>query len=237
MTCEEALLLLSGHLDGQNTGEEEAQLQAHLAACEDCRRLLEDLQALDQGVLSLEEEPPADLCESVMAAIRREAPRQKKKRRWVLPATAAAAVLVLLAGAGALAAPKTQFTENTAPMAVRMMTSDADMAEPETAMANDAAGVSLYSGVEGPTLSAASASTDNQAQALADERSAAVVLLYTSLPELDGLPCETLEDGSLLYTLSTAGEAEILWEAYPDSAELFLPVTETSDISYALLLP
>ena len=236
MNCEEALVLLSGHLDGQNSEEEAARLQDHLAQCPDCRRLLEDLKALDAGLLSLEEEPPADLCESVMEAIRQEAPVRKKKRRWVWPTTAAAAVLILLAGAGTLAAPKLHTTEDAAPQMARMMATavEPEIAEPETA--DEAAGISLYSGTAEAALYTA-APEDGPAQALAEERQAPVVLVYGALPELDGLPCEALEDGGLLYTLETAESASLLWEAHPDEAVLYLPEETAAEVSYALLLP
>ena len=52
MTCEDALVLLSGHLDGENSEEEEAQLSAHLRQCPACRELLAAFQAADQGILS-----------------------------------------------------------------------------------------------------------------------------------------------------------------------------------------
>lgn len=246
MTCEEALVLLSGHLDGENTEAEAAQLQAHLVECEDCRRLLEDLQALDREILSLEAEPPADLCANVMEAIRKEVSR-RKKRRWVWPTAAAAAVLVLLVGAGAWAAPSMQATENTAPYAARMtaeaqepaaaMTAETAAPEPSAALAREADDVSPDDGAGAPMLFAASVSNDSQAQDLADHRGAAVVLLYTNVTELDGLAFETLEDGSLLYTLEQAEDAQALYEAYPDDAVLYLPETETAGVSFALLLP
>lgn len=241
MNCEEALVLLSGHLDGQNSEEEAARLQDHLAQCPDCRRLMEDLKALDAGLLSLEEEPPTDLCESVMEAIRQEAPVRKKKRRWVWPTTAAAAVLILLAGAGTLAAPKLHTTEDAAPQMARMMATavepemaEQEIAEPETA--DEAAEISLYSGTAEAAFYTA-APEDSPAQALAEERQAPVVLVYGALPELDGLPCEALEDGGLLYTLETAESASILWEAHPDEAVLYLPEETAAEVSYALLLP
>lgn len=240
MNCEEALVLLSGHLDGQNSEEEAARLQDHLAQCPDCRRLLEDLKALDAGLLSLEEAPPADLCESVMEAIRQEARVRKKKRRWVWPTTAAA-VLILLAGAGALAAPKLHTQEDAAPQMARMMATavepevvEQEISEPE--VAEDAAGASLYSGTATAALYTA-APEDSLAQALAGERQAPVVLVYAALPELDGLPCETLADGGLLYTLETTETASLLWEAHPDEAVLYFPEETASEVSYALLQP
>lgn len=103
MTCEEALVLLSGHLDGANTPEEEARLEAHLARCPDCRRILDAYTAMDQGILELSEEPPAQLHDRIMAAVAAE-PKPNRRRR-VRPAVmglAAAAVLCLALGLGYL---------------------------------------------------------------------------------------------------------------------------------------
>ena len=47
MNCEEAMELLSGSIDGENTPEEERRLQAHLAECPACRALLEAYRAVD----------------------------------------------------------------------------------------------------------------------------------------------------------------------------------------------
>ena len=46
MNCNDYLPLLSGHLDGENSPEEEQRLQAHLAQCANCRARL---QAFERG--------------------------------------------------------------------------------------------------------------------------------------------------------------------------------------------
>ena len=97
MKCEDALLLISGHIDGENSLEEEQLLQAHLADCEACRAILQAWTEADQGIASLEEDAPADLCEKVMASI--GAPK-KKQRWWPVLATAAAVALVIGLGSG-----------------------------------------------------------------------------------------------------------------------------------------
>lgn len=108
MNCEQALELLSGHLDGQNTPEEELTLQAHLAECAACRALLEAFTAVDQGVAQLEAEPPEALLTGVMARIEADgaAVTPMKKRRFFFgPGTAVAAVaavLLLVLGTGSL---------------------------------------------------------------------------------------------------------------------------------------
>lgn len=80
MTCENALILLSGHLDGVNTQEEETELFAHLQSCAGCRDLLAAFEAADAGIQALEAEPPAGLSERILAAVRQEPRRQK--REW-----------------------------------------------------------------------------------------------------------------------------------------------------------
>ena len=46
MNCEEALVLLSGYLDGSNTEEEMTQLREHLTECPACSRLLEAMEEI-----------------------------------------------------------------------------------------------------------------------------------------------------------------------------------------------
>ena len=69
MKCEDVLLLISGHIDGENTAEEEQLLQAHLCDCEDCRRVLQAYEAADAGLMQAKEPAPEGLCADVMAAV------------------------------------------------------------------------------------------------------------------------------------------------------------------------
>lgn len=101
MNCEEALELISGHIDESNTQEEEAQLQAHLASCAACRAILSAYEELDTGLATLKAEPPAELAAGVMDAIRQEASASRKIRRFPargIAATAVAAALLLVIG-------------------------------------------------------------------------------------------------------------------------------------------
>lgn len=93
MDCSEALTLLSGHLDGENTAEEERALQEHLDACPDCRAILEAYQAIDKSVLALSEEPPEALARGVMETVKRPL---KKRRFYYGGGTLAAAALIAL---------------------------------------------------------------------------------------------------------------------------------------------
>ena len=101
MNCEEALELLSGHIDGANTPEEEAHLQAHLASCPACRAVLSAYEDLDGSLSALKAEPPAELVQGVMDTIRQEPAQSSKIRRFPVrgvAATAVAAALLLVIG-------------------------------------------------------------------------------------------------------------------------------------------
>ena len=211
MTCEQALELISGHIDRENTPEEEALLQAHLLECESCRDMMQAFLDMESGLKQLEE-PPADLRENVMAAIRAEASASKKKtaKRW--GSLAVAAVLVAVIGIGSLGMPAKESmpAEAAAPMMARSM--------PEPAAMNMDA-----------------AELDISPQTLAEERQADVVVTYDLLPEMEVCTCETLDSGALLYLLETAESAVELSRLY--GVELYQPVRNEGSCSYALLLP
>lgn len=108
MECCEALTLLSGHIDKQNTPQEEAALRAHLATCENCRALLRAYEDIDRNVAALEVPAPDTLAPAVMEQI---AKQEKKKHRapWLgvlASAGIVAAVLVMLVGTKTLSLPK-----------------------------------------------------------------------------------------------------------------------------------
>lgn len=211
MTCEQALELISGHIDRENTPEEEALLQAHLLECQSCREVLQAFLDLENGLNQLEE-PPADLRKTVMAAIRAEVPIQRNKtaKRWGGIAVAAALIAVIGISAVGLPAKESVPAEAAAPMMAR------SMQEP-TAMNMDVAEMEI------------------SPQALAEERQADVAVTYDLLPEMEVCTCETLNSGALLYLLETADGAVELSRLY--GLELYQPVSYSGNCSYALLLP
>ena len=96
MHCENALELLSASLDGVLTPDEEAQLQAHLDTCPDCRALRAELAALHEACAGMDVLPPAGLKEQILSNL----PAQKTAKvvywkRW--GAMAAALAIVALA--------------------------------------------------------------------------------------------------------------------------------------------
>lgn len=97
MTCEEALVLISGRIDGMNTPEEEQQLNIHLASCPDCRKILEEFAQADRDLRSLNAEVPADLRSSVIEQIGKHAKRKNLRPVW---RSLTAAALALVVGLG-----------------------------------------------------------------------------------------------------------------------------------------
>ena len=68
MNCNDYLPLLSGHLDGENSPEEEQRLQAHLAQCANCRARLQAFEHGDRLLRADTAVPPAGLTASILAA-------------------------------------------------------------------------------------------------------------------------------------------------------------------------
>ena len=212
MNCEEALVLISGYLDGTNTDAEMAQLRTHLEDCVDCRQVLQTLKELEQGVASLEEEPPADLKETIMNEIRMEAKQTRRLRLWV--PVAAAAALLLVVGIGGLQPEIGMNAAKTASI-------QADTAAP-----------AAYSRRIGD-IPAHSIALDSQI--IADRLGAYVTETRELLPEMETCPCETLEDGSLLYQLPDSEAAKALSEYY--DLALYCPTEEKQfEVSYARLI-
>ena len=112
MTCENALILLSGHIDGVNSEQEEQELQAHLSECAGCRAILAAYEEAEAGLKDLETAPPEGFVKGVMYRIGQETGAEKKpRRRFIGPGTGiglVAAMLVLLLGTGLIKLPKLQ---------------------------------------------------------------------------------------------------------------------------------
>jgi hypothetical protein len=87
---------LLGLLDGELPPGRLAEVEAHLAVCEYCRRAVEDYRAIiDSYREGMPEEPP----DESTARLVRSAAAMTVRRRGPSPALAAAAVLLLAAGA------------------------------------------------------------------------------------------------------------------------------------------
>ena len=110
--CEKALELISAQLDGPLAAADgplaaadAAWLEAHLAACPDCRALQADFAALHQELPLLAARPPEALKDKVMEAVHasKVTPFQGKRKQWQwrsLASLAAVLALVFVGGYG-----------------------------------------------------------------------------------------------------------------------------------------
>jgi len=117
VNCNDYLPLLSGHLDGENSPEEEQRLQAHLAQCADCRARLQAFERGDRLLRADTAVPPAGLTASILAAAKTPQRPVKKPRRayWGGLATGlAAAALVVFTLLGPLKGFAQQKSNDTA---------------------------------------------------------------------------------------------------------------------------
>lgn len=60
MKCDEIEVLLSGYLDGELTQQQSQRVELHLADCEQCRKVLEELQEARRAAASLVVPEPAE---------------------------------------------------------------------------------------------------------------------------------------------------------------------------------
>lgn len=101
MNCESYLELLSGHLDGENTSEQERALEAHLQKCPACRARLAAMRENDEILREPRETFPAPQLEHLGARKSRRMPPMR--RLWTGAATIAAVLaLVFFVGRGLL---------------------------------------------------------------------------------------------------------------------------------------
>ncbi len=103
MGCEEARLLLDAYVDGELSAQQEADLLAHVHACEACKGEFEAAMLLKDCLKDMDEDVAVPL--EAQAAWRRAVHAEAKKkftRKWSRLAGAVAAALVLVLGIGFL---------------------------------------------------------------------------------------------------------------------------------------
>ena len=125
--CEKYLDMISEYADGELNAAEKAELEAHLAACEECRSLLETYRSISDTLQLGEEEVPKDFAAGVMEKVdvyEKNAVSKSKKRtlgiagRWIGIAACIAIVLVAFPrmpglGCGASSADSATFDTTT----------------------------------------------------------------------------------------------------------------------------
>lgn len=255
MTCEDAMVLISGHLDGANTQEEESELFAHLQRCSGCRDLLAAFESADAGIMALEAEPPASLSARILDAVRQEPRRRRITRPWMLPiATAAALAIVLWAGIRTLPRMGTDTTaantalqqlvraDTTAETASTTETAaeaelEASAAMPESYYGADSAPEEPASTSESETDAAVNAAVPDLERCgaeLCTAESAAVLVLQAWDPSLDAYDQEILQEGMICIRLPDSAAWDTVQAAHPD-ASVYMPDAEPA--VYYVLTP
>lgn len=115
--CEYYQELISRMLDGDLSRDERAALAEHLGTCRECAAMYQAFSALSDTISSDLAEPPEELCDNIMAELRRsEIIRRNRKRglsRQVKSLIAAAACAALvLAAVGGVAIVSSRRTDN-----------------------------------------------------------------------------------------------------------------------------
>lgn len=218
--CDRALELISAGLDGALTPEEKDWLEKHLEHCPACRALDADLASLHQLLPTLALEPPAELKERIMDAVRAEktvpfpAPGQKKPRRWkAWVSVAAVAALVFLGGRAALPALNSGGASLPAaagaPAGTELPAADAVQA-PETALQEAPAAEVPASKAPSAEAPASQAPSAEQPSGEASSAEAATPRVGSKTSGGTGSTEQTAEPGDTEPETDTAGrEAEI----------------------------
>ena len=251
-TCDRALELINEKIDQCITHENESVLRAHLSECAECRGTYEAYCLIQQDLLDLQEEPPANFAGQVMFRVLAEQQKKKRKAPFGLIGTiacaAALALVVGITGFPKMMSPKA--TENAMPMAKNTaMESVADYAvadstngyeEPMTAsddaveISNDADGWA-YDAVE----ESEQFDTDMDVADYRELSSYAIVLIYDSYVALgsyaDRLVFEERPEGRAC-TVSIA-LAEEIYENCPNaiSYEIYQEAYMANDAAIILI--
>jgi anti-sigma factor RsiW len=100
MTCDEAKVLVHALIDGELDAGHAREVEAHIAGCADCARVLQDLQAMRATMkpASLRYQAPAALRQSIEGKL--PAPRAGTTRRAALGGFAIGTVATALAASG-----------------------------------------------------------------------------------------------------------------------------------------
>ncbi len=204
MCSEDMYLLLSGHLDGANTPEQERKLLAHLEKCEDCRRTLDEYQRIDAGIAGLEEAPPAAFTKQVMDELAVEVPKPKKQHRFPLrygtAFAAVAAVLVLMVSTGKVSLSHSGSTAIGSDFNI-LETQDEEARDTADAMALPESAFRSFAAEE--KSDAVHANVDCAALAQAENCSVGVIYTQEDLPILNSVP-SLLLSGGVRYTITQA---------------------------------
>lgn len=152
MECDRYLELLALDVDGELSGEEKRELEAHMAVCPDCRAAGAQLAALRGAFPELEEDvPPEGFAQGVMDRIRAEEAERKVvplfKRPQFRALAGLAACLVVVAGLYSASRPE-HMEDADMMLTARSFSQDAVSGELE-----DTPQIAAYAAPEAPAAS------------------------------------------------------------------------------------
>ena len=231
MNCSDMIVLISGYLDGINSGDENTLVQEHLSHCASCREVLVHFQNTDALLKTQEAELPATFCAGVMERIKEETGRKKRNLRLWSSIGASAAAVALILGAGALTMPRMgsdgSAMETQMEEAIEYSVTKAlyDAADEEAVVETEYCKPKEQAAAEMPLAA--------YPQAVADRVGGVVVYFDHPVEELEEYSVE-VTDGNLMYLLSDAEEAAELGETY--GGVLFFPADLQSYDAYALVI-
>lgn len=199
--CEQCSEWISARLDGELTGREEQELEAHLTRCPRCRALAERMEAVHAAFPLLEEyQVPEGFAAGVMDRVRaQKAPTVKVVPLFRRPGFRAAASLAACAVLclGLYQAGSFQSRNSAGAAGAAMADSSLAAAEPgEAPRAGEGSGqtaapnIALYSGVQRSD----ERSADGSPETGTTKQEAAAVLTLSELPEGAGLDTQWLTD-------------------------------------------
>lgn len=132
--CEEYIADMNLSIDGLLDPEAEQALQAHLAACPQCRSLYQSYREIQDAIVEGEVEPPRGLSHSVMTRIHQEKARHSPKaalKRMRFTLAAAVIALVVVAAGKYIGTPHGSTAAGSTPESVAAEAA----ADPEAALA------------------------------------------------------------------------------------------------------
>ena len=165
MGCEEARMLLDACVDGELTAQQEADLLAHVHACEACMEDYKVAMLLRDCLKDMDEDVAVPL--EAQAAWRRAVHAEAKKRisrKWSRTASVAAVVLVLLVGMGFVTkdrVPAQQPMPGIVELSVNSASAPVEMSAADAGRQNAAAGAELIAADGNEEAAVAAAGIDD----------------------------------------------------------------------------
>ena len=97
MDCNRCKEQLDAYLDQELPAAEQEQVEEHLCQCEQCRRVLRQMERMQEAISHLQIQAPAEFAEKAVQQLQNEtAVRKRKVRQWVSGMSAAVACLLLV---------------------------------------------------------------------------------------------------------------------------------------------